>query len=84
MNDWTTGLVSAPPPPLKRPKITRGKHVRRDRKLTIEQANTIRTLYAAGGVSQTALAAQFEVTQALVSVLVRNLTYREEAAGGLS
>lgn len=44
-------------------------------KLTHEQANTIRTRYAAGGISQQALADEFGVSQKMVSNIARGVAW---------
>jgi hypothetical protein len=46
-------------------------------KLTNAQASEVRRLYAAGGLSQYKLAAQFGVTQMAVSRITRGITYND-------
>lgn len=47
-------------------------------KLTQKQANTIRSLYAAGGVSQQAIADSYGVSQFAVSQIILNKRYKDE------
>jgi DNA-binding MarR family transcriptional regulator len=49
-------------------------------KLTIDRAAEIRARYARGGISQQSLADEYGVGQALISKIIRNLSYREDAA----
>lgn len=44
-------------------------------KLTEEQVNQIREIYAQGGISQHRLAEQFDVTQSTISRLIRGVTH---------
>jgi hypothetical protein len=50
-------------------------------KLTLASANEIRERYAAGGVRQADLAAEYGVDQKMVSMIVRNLRWVNQAAG---
>lgn len=52
-----------------------GEHT--NSKLTAEQARSIRNEYAAGGVSQDALAAHYGVSQRAISLITLNRTYTE-------
>jgi DNA-binding transcriptional regulator YiaG len=56
-------------------KMTDSHISRKSRKLTIDQAQEIRTKYAAGGINQYQLAKHYNVTQATVSQIVRGNNY---------
>ena len=51
-------------------------------KLTMEQAEEIRRLYAIGSLSQHKLARMFKIGQATVYCIVNNKTYTEEVVSG--
>ena len=46
-------------------------------KLSMDQAREVRRLYSAGGVSQQAIADALGVTQRVISLIVRNVSYKE-------
>lgn len=46
-------------------------------KLSMDQAREMRRLYSAGGVSQQAIADALGVTQRVISLIVRNVSYKE-------
>ena len=56
----------------------RKKHGTWGRKLTSEEVKEIRTIYGAGGITQSDLGRQFGVTQATVSKIVRGDTWAEQ------
>lgn len=62
-----------------RDKVERGRQPRGETmatsKLTQQQVDEIRARYAAGGIRQKDLAAEYGVSQSNVSVLVRNMTW---------
>jgi|TARA_R100000734_G_C3319284_1_gene114940 DNA-binding MarR family transcriptional regulator len=45
------------------------------RKFTLEEANSIRDEYKAGGISQNKLADKYNVSQPIINMILKNKTY---------